>query len=90
MKCPLQTGQTVDWRRITVKGPQPFLNASGAPGSPELPGTFEVYSKDVDGQRVIIAWRFPSAIKEPIADTARLVAGSISTAAAANPPAAAN
>jgi hypothetical protein len=90
VKCPIQSGKTVDWKRITVKGPQPFLNATGAPGSPDLPGTFELYSKDVDGQRVIIGWRFPNSIKEPVADIARLVAGSITSAAAANPPAAAN
>jgi len=90
VKCPIQSGKTVDWKRITVKGPQPFLNTTGAPGSPDLPGTFELYSKDVDGQRVIIGWRFPNSIKEPVADIARLVAGSITSAAAANPPAAAN
>ena len=89
VKCPIQSGQTVDWKRISIKGPQKFAKTLGQEFE-ELPGTFDLYTKEVDGQRVMIGWRFPTAVKEPIADTARLVAGSITSAGAANPPPAAD
>jgi hypothetical protein len=77
VKCPQQSGQTVDWNRISVTGPQAFLDRGSEPKT--HPGVFDLYSKDIEGTRVLIGWRFPQKVNLGIADSARLTAGSIVT-----------
>ena len=88
MACPTQAGQSVPWRRISATGGQAFLEPTGE--SKSHAAVFELYAKEVDGLRVLIGWRYPKNINQTVADTARLVAGSISGGqdGGANPPAA--
>jgi hypothetical protein len=88
VKLPTQAGPQVDWRQINVKGMQNFFTQSGA--VKPSPGVFELYTKEMDGNRLLIGWRYPQKINHAAADNSRLSVGSITAAAPANPAPAAN
>ena len=52
VKCPTQAGTQTDWRAITVKGNQVFLDVNATPRN--VPGVFELYTKELEGNRVLI------------------------------------
>ncbi len=72
---------------MKVEGNQNFVDWGG--NVKTAPGVFELYSKDIDGMRVMIAWRYQQKLNQGVADAARLTAGSIIGAAPADPAAAA-
>jgi len=87
VKCPSQTGPPVDWKYLRAEGNQVFVDWQGT--AKTLPGVFELYSKDIDGMRVMIGWRYQQKLNQAITDPAKLTAGSIVGTGPAEPGAAA-
>jgi hypothetical protein len=87
VKLPTQGGPQVDWKLIAVKGNQAFFDGT-LPDSKNLPGIFQLYSKEIDGNQVLIGWRYSENASPTPTDVSRLSVGSAVGAAPANPPAA--
>lgn len=87
VKLPTPSGPQVDWKMITAKGNQAFFDGT-LPDSKGLPGMLQLYSKEIDGNQVLIGWRFSENASPSPTDVSRLSVGTAVGAAPANPPAA--
>ncbi len=83
--CPVQNGPMVPWRRITVTGQQKFLEMNGLDKT--MPAIFELYTREVDGWRLMLAWRYPDKLQQRPGESAALVCGSVASTAPAAAPA---
>jgi hypothetical protein len=78
--CRSLEGALVPWRRLTVSGPQDFHVGGGQYSL--LPGRFQLYLHEAQGQYVIVGWRVPDsiALAANLDQLAELTAGTISVA----------
>ncbi len=59
-------GFAVHWRRIAVKGDQSFLVKKGnVVQERTMPGVFELWMQEGDGEIVLLGWRSPASIEGP-------------------------
>jgi len=60
------TGFAVHWRKLRVVGEQPFfVKGGGMVEARNMPGVFELWVHEGDGQIVILGWRSPQSIDGP-------------------------
>ena len=53
---------------------QAFFDST-LPDSKNLPGIFQLYSKEIDGNQVLIGWRDSENANSPVAEVSRLSVG---------------
>ncbi len=87
VKCPTQAGVQTDWRAVTVKGNQIFLDVKRQ-SQERAGGLSSCTQKSLKANRVLVGWRYPQKFNQPVNDVARLAVGSVAAAQpAAQPPA---
>lgn len=81
VECSTPDGRVVAWKRLTSSGPQQFfyITPSGEETFVEQEGWLEVFTRQQEGQQLIVAWRMPAAIKPhtQVDKLAPMVAGSV-------------